>query len=150
MRQINLLIVSGLGALANGFLPVHRLEPNSCSKDALTPQNSFRNSQTVILASTVGSSTGVSTPPTLDGKRVLPFKIMNAGVKGSTVAAVYALLNTDYKKGYVNRTEFLSVHDFFTGYRCWEQNRLFGCRVVPELNLSKSCSPIIYLYHKRQ
>lgn len=48
------------------------------------------------------SETEVSTPaPVLDGNRVLPFKIMNGGLKGHKVAAVYALLNSDYKRGYV-------------------------------------------------
>ena len=48
------------------------------------------------------SETDVSAPaPVLDGNRVLPFKIMNGGLKGHKVAAVYALLNSDYKRGYV-------------------------------------------------
>ena len=37
--------------------------------------------------------------PVLDGKRVLPLRVMKAGLKGHTVAAVYALLNSDYKRG---------------------------------------------------
>ena len=46
------------------------------------------------------SSADVSAPaPVLDGKRVLPLKIMKAGLKGHKVAAVYALLNSDYKRG---------------------------------------------------
>ena len=40
--------------------------------------------------------------PVLDGNRVLPLKIMKAGLKGHKVAAVYALLNSDYKRGYVS------------------------------------------------
>lgn len=42
----------------------------------------------------------VSAPvPVLDGKRVLPLKVTKAGVKGHKVAAVYALLNSNYKRG---------------------------------------------------
>jgi Fe-S cluster biogenesis protein NfuA len=40
-------------------------------------------------------------PPVLNGKRVLPYKIMAAGLKGHKVAGVYAILNKDYKRGYV-------------------------------------------------
>lgn len=39
--------------------------------------------------------------PVLDGQRVLPLKIMKAGLKGHQVAAVYALLNSEYQRGYV-------------------------------------------------
>ena len=48
------------------------------------------------------ASSEVSAPaPVLDGKRVLPLKVMKAGLKGHKVAAVYALLNSDYKRGCV-------------------------------------------------
>ena len=51
-----------------------------------------------VLKAEAGSE--VKAPaPVLDGKRVLPLKIMKAGLKGHKVAAVYALLNADYKKG---------------------------------------------------
>jgi Fe-S cluster biogenesis protein NfuA len=37
--------------------------------------------------------------PVLNGKRVLPFKVMSAGLKGQkAVAAVYAVMNDDFKK----------------------------------------------------
>jgi len=41
----------------------------------------------------------ISTAPTLNGKIVLPVKAMTAGLKGHKVAAVYAILNSEYKRG---------------------------------------------------
>ena len=46
-----------------------------------------------------------SSTPILNGKRVLPFKVMTAGLKGHKVAAVYAVLNSSYKRGCVNQSE---------------------------------------------
>jgi hypothetical protein len=37
----------------------------------------------------------------LNGKRVLPYKVLSAGLRGHKVAGVYAILNKDYKRGYV-------------------------------------------------
>jgi Fe-S cluster biogenesis protein NfuA len=37
--------------------------------------------------------------PTLNGKRVLPFKVLAGGLKGSKTAAVYAVLNSTFKRG---------------------------------------------------
>ncbi|KAK1740945.1 hypothetical protein QTG54_008197 [Skeletonema marinoi] len=45
------------------------------------------------------SSTEISKAPTLNGKMVLPLKAMLVGLKGHKVAAVYALLNKNYKRG---------------------------------------------------
>lgn len=54
------------------------------------------------LFSSGGSGSDVSAPaPVLDGKRVLPYRVIKTGLKGHKVAAVYALLNSDYKRGYV-------------------------------------------------
>ena len=38
-------------------------------------------------------------PPVLNGKTVLPIKVLQKGLEGHTVAAVYALLSSDFKKG---------------------------------------------------
>ncbi len=46
--------------------------------------------------------TEISKAPTLNGKMVLPVKAMSAGLKGHKVAAVYAVLNANYKRGYVS------------------------------------------------
>ncbi len=48
---------------------------------------------------TDGDETSNKTPaPVLNGKRVLPAKIMLAGLKGHQVAAAYAILSPEYKK----------------------------------------------------
>ena len=61
-----------------------------------------------VLVSISESKAAVSTPPTettlskapsLNGKIVLPVKVMAAGLKGHTVPAVYAILNSNYKRG---------------------------------------------------
>jgi len=47
------------------------------------------------------STTPVSKAPDLNGKIVLPIKIANSGLKGydGNVAAVYAILDSSYKRG---------------------------------------------------
>ncbi len=39
--------------------------------------------------------------PSFNGKLVMPMKIMTTGLRGHKVAAVYAVLNKQYKRGYV-------------------------------------------------
>ena len=41
----------------------------------------------------------ISKAPSLNGKIVLPVKVMAGGLKGHRVAAVYAILNSNYKRG---------------------------------------------------
>ena len=53
-----------------------------------------------------------SSTPILNGKRVLPFKVMTGGLKGHKVAAVYAVLNSSYKRGYVNQSVYFAAHGF--------------------------------------
>ena len=48
--------------------------------------------------------------PILNGKRVLPYKVMSAGLKGHKVAGVYAVLNSSYKRGYVQNLFYLDTH----------------------------------------
>jgi Fe-S cluster biogenesis protein NfuA len=67
----------------------------------------FSNSDSAAerdISNSVAASAVKSTPappaPVLDGKRVLPYKIMIAGLKGQIkVAAVYALYSASYKRG---------------------------------------------------
>jgi Fe-S cluster biogenesis protein NfuA len=59
---------------------------------------------TRLAAEPVGSaandpSTPTAPAPTLNGKRVLPFKVLAGGLKGSKIAAVYAVLNSTFKRG---------------------------------------------------
>lgn len=64
-----------------------------------------------LLEAEAGPSEVSAPAPVLDGKRVLPLKIMKAGLKGHKVAAVYALLNSDFKRGSEgwDCTEFVGV-----------------------------------------
>jgi Fe-S cluster biogenesis protein NfuA len=64
----------------------------------------FSNSDSAQEDASVAAGTVKSTPappsPVLDGKRVLPFKILIAGLKGQgKVAAVYALYSASYQRG---------------------------------------------------
>jgi len=43
--------------------------------------------------------TSPNAAPVLNGKRVLPYKVLMAGLKGHKVAGVFALLNNEYKRG---------------------------------------------------
>jgi hypothetical protein len=49
--------------------------------------------------STEAAATSPNAAPVLNGKRVLPYKIIKAGLKGHKVAGAYALLNSEYKRG---------------------------------------------------
>eukprot|EP00526_Cylindrotheca_closterium_P009746 CAMPEP_0113629608 /NCGR_PEP_ID=MMETSP0017_2-20120614/15372_1 /TAXON_ID=2856 /ORGANISM="Cylindrotheca closterium" /LENGTH=430 /DNA_ID=CAMNT_0000540017 /DNA_START=21 /DNA_END=1313 /DNA_ORIENTATION=+ /assembly_acc=CAM_ASM_000147 len=53
---------------------------------------------TQLWATQEGDAPGLKAP-VLNGKRVLPFKVLMAGLKGAKVAATYAILNKDYKRG---------------------------------------------------
>lgn len=46
-----------------------------------------------------GAPDAASKAPVLNGKRVLPYKVLMAGVKGHVVAGVYAILSKDYARG---------------------------------------------------
>jgi Fe-S cluster biogenesis protein NfuA len=50
-------------------------------------------------ASSSASPSSTSTAPILNGKRVLPYKIMMTGLQGHRVAGVFAVLNSSYKRG---------------------------------------------------
>ena len=63
-----------------------------------------RSNQIQLNEAAEGSSQEIpavpATPaPVLNGKRVLPYKVLMAGLKGHEVAAVYAIMNKDYKRG---------------------------------------------------
>jgi hypothetical protein len=94
-----LLALSSVVVVGSAFLTVR---PSPQHPSCLTKHKHVGKS--LILQSATDSSSSsaseVSAPaPALDGMRVLPFKIMKAGLKGHKVAAVYALLNKDYKRG---------------------------------------------------
>lgn len=81
--------------------------PRSFRIHALTPSNQVGHPVITILSSTSSSSSEkapVSSPslpgPSLDGKRVLPYRILSGSLKGhEPVAAVYAVLGFDYQRG---------------------------------------------------
>ena len=83
---------------------VHRRRPSNSVwlRDSSEENNTSRNDDVQTKAP--------SSTPILNGKRVLPFKVMTAGLKGHKVAAVYAVLNSSYKRGCVNQSEFISAH----------------------------------------
>jgi Fe-S cluster biogenesis protein NfuA len=62
-------------------------------------RNCIQNQKATRLAAEPDSSTPTAPAPTLNGKRVLPFKVLAGGLKGSKIAAVYAVLNSTFKRG---------------------------------------------------
>jgi hypothetical protein len=90
-----------LASLAHGFA---RTGLVGAPFITITPRQSSSRivSGSVLYASTEEEKTATSpnAAPVLNGKRVLPFKVLMAGLKGHRVASVYALLNKDYKRGY--------------------------------------------------
>jgi Fe-S cluster biogenesis protein NfuA len=65
-------------------------------------QNQFSTSSTKTpsqLGATQDDTSATSPAPVLNGKRVLPFKILMAGLKGNKVAGTYAVLNSEFKRG---------------------------------------------------
>jgi hypothetical protein len=98
---LKFLALSSVVDIGSAFLPIG----TSPHHPSCRTNNKHKHiGKCLILQSATDSSSSsafeVSSPaPTLDGKRVLPYKIMKAGLKGHKVAAVYALLNTDYKRG---------------------------------------------------
>lgn len=83
---------------ASGFVA-----PPPPSRAAATlPSGSCTAAAARIGALGMASSTDdapVAKAPTLNGKAVLPVKAVSAGLKGHRVAAVYAVLNSGYKRG---------------------------------------------------
>lgn len=57
-----------------------------------------RQTSTALAMANEGEAT-TSVAPVLNGKMVLPFKVMTSGLKDHKVAAVYAVLNSNYKRG---------------------------------------------------
>ena len=78
--------------------PIYTTKSPSLSKQHYHQvlQSTTNNEETSADAS---ASNEISKAPTLNGKAVLPLKAMKVGLKGHKVAAVYALLNKNYKRG---------------------------------------------------
>jgi len=97
---LSLLICIGI---ASGFIITTR-RPSIVAKTLQqTPRHtSFSTTHLSISTDdTTNESPAVSKAPDLNGKIVLPIKIANSGLKGYTgnVAAVYAILDSSYKRG---------------------------------------------------
>ena len=89
-----LLPRSSLGFSRNPFLQ----NIYSCSESA-TPQLTAVTNDDDTRVDEEGKTAAVSNAPILNGKRVLPLKVLTGGLKGHRVAAVYAVLNNNYKRG---------------------------------------------------
>ena len=78
--------------------------PTSSSFNYVLPSSSSSSSSVAAASSlfsspaTTDGETNGPPAPVIDGKRILPVKIMLAGLKGHQIPAVYAVLNSDYKK----------------------------------------------------
>jgi Flp pilus assembly protein TadB len=81
--------------LSSSTAQYHR-QPHKAIKNTTTSLKSTTNDDTT---ESVDASSEISKAPTLNGKMVLPLKAMMVGLKGHKVAAVYALLNKNYKRG---------------------------------------------------
>ena len=93
-RQSALLALLGAATIlqSNAFtVRPFAARQNSVSAAVLAPQRPT----SLLLASTSSTS---SPAPVLNGKMVLPFKVMTSGLKDHKVAAVYAVLNSNYKR----------------------------------------------------
>lgn len=78
------------------------ISSSSNSNNNDTAYESTSASSSTILPpqdETTTTTTIVSKAPSLNGKIVLPVKVMAAGLQGHRVAAVYAILNSNYKRG---------------------------------------------------
>ena len=85
----------------DGFVVKH---PSASRTAIATTSTSTSTTKTLLpvtalgaAASTVDNNAGPPTP-VLNGKRILPIKIMLAGLRGHTVAAAYCVMSRDYKK----------------------------------------------------
>ena len=89
--------------LSHGFLT----SPILVSNPTTMRIPSSSSSSTSLFASTstpttadddTNSNSNKAPAPVINGKRILPIKIMLVGLKGHQVAGAYAVLNSDYKK----------------------------------------------------
>lgn len=88
--------VAGFNSFIGGWKPAFGV--SRCS-DIVKSTSPILYAETTSNGSQDQSST--SAAPVLNGKRVLPYKVLMAGLKGnSNVAGVFALLNSGYKRGY--------------------------------------------------
>jgi NFU1 iron-sulfur cluster scaffold homolog, mitochondrial len=88
-----------LSAILSGFL-ISSTSAFRPSVISLTRNVPALARQSPLAASTEDASATAAAPaPVLNGKRVLPYKIMMAGLKGHKISAVYAVLNASFQRG---------------------------------------------------
>ena len=87
--------------LGLSFLLARSAQGFSASPPFLAQNCVQQQKTTQLAAEPVANDPGTPTAPapTLNGKRVLPFKVLAGGLKGSKIAAVYAVLNSTFKRG---------------------------------------------------
>ena len=97
MTYKKLLITIYVSSLSvSGFVPCHLPRNLLVSSKSCTNIGSPLFSQPEESDGTTAATPG----PVLNGKRVLPYKILMAGLKGSTnLSGVYAILNKEFKRG---------------------------------------------------
>ena len=85
------------------FVPAGRpfvLATGCATRTAAASGNHPLQAENSSSSSSTTSTESSPKTPILNGKRVLPYKIMTGGIKGQpAVAAVYAILNQSYKRG---------------------------------------------------
>jgi hypothetical protein len=96
------MILSRLNSL---YLLVVIAAATILTADAFTIVRSFalragiRTATSLAMASDDVAGNEVTKAPTLNGKMVLPFKVMASGLKNHQIAAVYAVINSQYERG---------------------------------------------------
>ena len=117
ITMIRVLLSLLICGIASGFTTTTRPRPSTNTKtlQQITPPQQHTSFSTTHLSISTDDTTNESSPtttppssspqaavskaPDLNGKIVLPIKIANSGLKGHTVAAVYAILDSSYKRG---------------------------------------------------
>ena len=72
---------------------------SSSSNDGRISELATTTTTTTVSTTPPIKNETISKAPSLNGKIVLPVKVMAAGLSGHRVAAVYAILNSNYKRG---------------------------------------------------
>ncbi len=79
-----------------------RSSSSSSSTTKIASRHSFYSRTTLLKAEGEGTTENevpLSKAPSFNGKTVFPVKVFMNGLKGHQVAAVYAILNKNYKRG---------------------------------------------------
>jgi len=85
-------------APVDGFTSQSTVPTNSVKSKTVSPSRSAFYASTSSTATDGDEIQNKPPAPVINGKRVLPMKIMQVGLKGHQVAAVYAILSPSYKK----------------------------------------------------